>query len=183
MDKNNKLSGFSKLPDRVSVQRKPARVPDRVEYHAKVPAGYDPDIWFLAGLWEDLAEKSGGNHPSKPIIYFKLKNRITASGIQTKEVPYAEVDLQDMLQGVHDEMAKRFYDVPVYQLAGPAWRRFIEIMVQEFWTMLWDDKALDDFTEVEYFKGLWEKLVDSHCSRQILLKIELEGRDSDQSGT
>lgn len=174
-----KLQNFSNR-DSGKTRYEPSRrpLPDyKTNKTGRVPEGYDPDVWFLASVFESFAEQDQVSlGAGLPVIYLELKQRIDHSGIRDLNFPYTGDQLQEMFQLISTLMAERLFSVPVYTLTGPMWRRWVELMMVEFWTYTWDQtsaRPLDVFTSIhddsgQGFADLWEQLVLRYGSYQLV---------------
>lgn len=143
-------SGFSNNKTTYVPSRTPSGgslPPDR----DRCPRGWDTDIWFLALLFESLAEEQDIKlRAGRPVIYSELAGRIKDSGIRNMTVPFS---CEQLTEVVNQEL----YPNPV--LTGAQWRQFVQIMIYEFWSMHWDENATAKFTEKFMFIDIWDQVV------------------------
>lgn len=129
------------------------------------PAGWDEDIWRLALLFERAARRDEIRlKAGRPVIYAGLADVVDRYKVR------GQVYLQEVY-GCHrrempDDLAARcWYHWPpkrsrlAEQTARElTWVEFMEVVMAEFWSRIWDEYALDYFGQyfAEYANGAWK---------------------------
>ena len=166
-ERKKKVSRFSEESKDTSFGSGNVKSPTVVD-RDRCPRGWDEDIWHLVLLFGQKAERDQVYlRAGRPVIYSELDHRISESKIRAQKVPYSSADLQEMFHGIRTVMSRRFVNVEVYELSGPLWRRFVELMITEFWCYVFDPSVdvLSVFCSVTNpdhglgFKDLWDTLV------------------------
>lgn len=134
----------------------------------RCPAGWDEDIWSLALLFRQYARADGIElQQGPPVIYMEIDDLVTRYTMRGRTYP----------QEVYGCKARFFptdlashcwlhYPVspPEDQKPGDlVWHQKVEVIMAEFWSRVWDARALDHFRQHFAEYGLmavrhWENL-------------------------
>lgn len=137
------------------VQRAAKQPPDT----DKCPNGWDQDIWHLVLVFEQKArEDEIVLAHGRPLLYAKLKLALDKSRLAQEDCPWTNTRLQLQFEFIawcwwQGERPHMMHEVPVYPLAGPKWRKVVELMLIEFWNYYHDDYAMDVFAEIDGHQG------------------------------
>lgn len=167
MPSKDRNSAFSKYQPKGQAQSgtarpsapKPRREPDAC------PDGYDPDVWHLALLFRQCAQADKIELPKGlPVIHAELADVVDRYKVRGQKY------LQEVY-GCHrrempDDMAARcWYHWPPerarlaeQEARELTWVQFMEVVMAEFWSRIWDEHALDGFRQyfAEYANGAWQ---------------------------
>jgi hypothetical protein len=116
------------------------RPPVKIWDADNLPAGYDPNIWYLAGVF--VAEAEWAESPRtwhRFAVYAKLyKLYVDVMQYQGLEIESPEI-LSQTFQAIRSWYAFRDgngprISIPDRQLTGPTWRQYLEIGIVDYWT-------------------------------------------------
>lgn len=138
----------------------------------RCPSGWNQDIWHLVLVFEQKAQEDQiVLAHGRPLLYSKLKQALETSGLMDMECPWTNTRLQLQFDFIKwcwwmGERPHMMHEVQVWPLAGPKWRRVVELMLVEFWNYFTDEYAMDEFTEINGRHGFkWQ--LDKLNSRMV----------------
>ena len=152
------LEGFSKRERRTPRQRgsrvnqpDTPRQPKGPPSRDRCPAGWDADIWHLVLRFEQYARADKIElRAGRPVIYMEIDSLVRRFGLR-------DVRLHPETYGcdrrtLQPDMAARcwFHWPPHYpgsqqDYTEIGWVEVVEVIMAEFWSRIWDDRAVDFF--------------------------------------
>jgi hypothetical protein len=160
--------------DPVSGTRSTAKLPPSRD---RCPAGWDADIWHLTLLFEQYARADDIElRAGRPVIYMEIDDLVTRYTMRGREYPHEVYGCSARF--FPKDLASHCClhwppNAPGDQAAGPlGWTQKVEVIMDEFWSRIWDDRAVDHFRQYFAEYGLmavrhWANLRAAKEIRQI----------------
>lgn len=106
------------------------------------PADRDPDIWSLTLLFEQLAARDVDLKAPRGVIYGGIAKRVDQFNIRERQ--YRDALNQPC-----------------------SWQNFMVAVIEEFWSRMWNEYALDQFIDVSMFRQMCNCVLDRAKYRRL----------------